>query len=169
MTPEEKALFTTEEKIGMALLNKKLTIGLAESCTGGLVASRITDVAGSSAYFEAGLVTYANKAKTKFLRVPAAIIAREGAVSAEVAQRMAEGVRNEATVDIGISITGVAGPGGGTEKKPVGTVFIGLAAKEGTFVRQFLFKGDRRQIKDQTADQALKILLEYLEYLEGLP
>ena len=121
---------TLEKKIGKILQERSLTLGLAESCTGGLVASRITDVSGSSAYFMAGLVTYSNKAKTKFLSVPDKIIARHGAVSNIVAERMAKGVRTAAGVDIGLSITGIAGPAGGSPEKPVGTVFIALATKK---------------------------------------
>jgi nicotinamide-nucleotide amidase len=154
---------TLEEAIGAILQKRSLTIGLAESCTGGLIAGRITNVPGSSAYFEAGLVTYGNKAKTKFLSVPDEIIAKHGAVSNPVAELMAKGVRDAAAVDIGLSITGIAGPGGGSEQKPVGTVFIGLAAKGGAFVRKFLLSGDRCAIREQASEEALIMLLDYLE------
>jgi PncC family amidohydrolase len=152
-----------EKQIGKMLLERSLTVGLAESCTGGLVASRITNVPGSSAYFMAGLVTYSNKAKTKLLLVPDKIIARYGAVSNIVAERMAKGVRAAAGVDIGLSVTGVAGPTGGSPEKPVGTVFMALATKKKTFIRKFLFSGNRREIRKRSSEEALTMLLDYLE------
>jgi len=154
---------TLEKKIGEILQKRILTVGLAESCTGGLVASRITSVPGSSAYFMAGLVTYSNKAKTKFLSVPDKIIARNGAVSNIVAKRMAKGVCAAAGVDIGLSITGIAGPAGGSPEKPVGTVFIALATKKEVFVRKFLFSGNRREVRKRSSEEALTMLLDYLE------
>jgi nicotinamide-nucleotide amidase len=154
---------TLEKKIGEILQKRILTVGLAESCTGGLVASRITNVPGSSAYFMAGLVTYSNKAKTKFLSVPDKIIARNGAVSNIVAKRMAKGVRTAAGVDIGLSITGIAGPAGGSPGKPVGTVFVALATKKEVFVRKFLFSGNRREVRKRSSEEALTMLLDYLE------
>jgi PncC family amidohydrolase len=154
---------TPEEKIGAILQSESLTIALAESCTGGLLASRITDIPGSSRYFMAGLVTYGNGAKTKFLSVPEEIIVQNGAVSAIVAELMATGVRDGAGVDIGLSITGIAGPTGGSPEKPVGTVFMGLATKEGIWVERFLFIGDRREIRKQATEAALNMLLHYLE------
>jgi PncC family amidohydrolase len=154
---------TLEKKIGKILQKRSLTLGLAESCTGGLVACRITDVPGSSAYFTAGLVTYSNKAKTKFLSVPDEIIARHGAVSSIVAQRMAQGVRDAAEVDISLSITGIAGPTGGSPEKPVGTVFIALATKKEVFVRKCLFSGNRREVRKRSSEEALTMLLAYLE------
>jgi PncC family amidohydrolase len=152
-----------ETKIGKILQERSLTLGLAESCTGGLVASRITDVPGSSAYFMAGLVTYSNEAKTKFLSVPDKIITRHGAVSNIVAERMAKGVRAAAGVDIGLSITGIAGPDGGSPGKPVGTVFIALATKKQAFVKKCLFRGNRREVRRHSSEEALTMLLDYLE------
>ena len=154
---------TLEKKIGEILQERSLTLGLAESCTGGLVASRITDIPGSSAYFMAGFVTYSNQAKTKFLSVPDKIIARHGAVSNIVAERMAKGVRAAAGVDIGLSITGIAGPAGGSPEKPVGTVFIALATRKEVFVRRFLFSGNRREVRKRSSEEALTMLLDYLE------
>ncbi|MBA4389570.1 MAG: hypothetical protein C0399_01360 [Syntrophus sp. (in: bacteria)] len=154
---------TPEEKIGAILQSKSLTMGFAESCTGGLLASRITDIPGSSRYFMAGLVTYGNGAKTKFLSVPEEIIVKNGAVSAIVAELMAKGVRDGAGVDIGLSITGIAGPTGGSPEKPVGTVFMGLVTQEGVWVERFLFTGDRHEIRRQATEAALRILLNYLE------
>lgn len=152
-----------EEMIGVLLLQQTKRIAVAESCTGGLVAHRITNVQGASSYFEAGLVTYSNKAKEVFLSVPGALIRAKGAVSEEVARSMAEGVRNAAGVDIGLAITGIAGPGGGTDEKPVGTVYIALAVPEGTLARKFFFKGDRKEIKLQTSEEALRFILDHLE------
>jgi nicotinamide-nucleotide amidase len=152
-----------EEKLNRLLTEKRLTLAVAESCTGGLISSRITDVAGASAYFLAGLVTYSNEAKEKLLSAPRDLIAANGAVSAEVAGRMAEGVRRAMGADIGLSVTGIAGPGGGTEKKPVGTVYMGLAAAGVSLVRQEKFDGDRSAIKRQCADEVLRFALDYLE------
>jgi nicotinamide-nucleotide amidase len=154
---------TLEKKIGKILQERSLTIGLAESCTGGLLASRITDIPGSSAYFMAGLVTYSNTAKTKFLCVPDKIIARHGAVSDAVARHMAKGVREAVGVDIGLSITGIAGPAGGSPEKPIGTVFMALATKKKVYVRNFLFSGNRREIRKQASEEALAMVLDYLE------
>jgi PncC family amidohydrolase len=154
---------TPEEKIGVILESESLTIALAESCTGGLLAGKITDIPGSSRYFMAGLVTYDNGAKTKFLSVPEEVIKQNGAVSAIVAELMAKGVLDGAGVDIGFSITGIAGPAGGSPEKPVGTVFMGLATKEGLRVERFLFSGDRQAIRSQAIEAALKMLLDYLE------
>ena len=120
-------------------------------------------MAGASAYFQAGLVTYSNKAKETLLSVPRDLLAAKGAVSAEVAARMAEGVRHATGADIGLSVTGIAGPGGGTAEKPVGTVYMGLAAAGVSLVRQHKFDGDRSAIKRQTADEALRFVLDYLE------
>ena len=152
-----------EERIGRILKEKSLKIAVAESCTGGLIANRITNVQGASEYFEMGFVTYSNDAKELFLFVPEEMIAKAGAVSYEVAQLMAQGVREVTDVDVALSVTGIAGPGGGTPEKPVGTVYIGLASKEGVFVRKFLFSGDRIEIKQQTSEEALKMVRDVLE------
>jgi PncC family amidohydrolase len=152
-----------EELLGMLLREKGLKIALAESCTGGLIASRITDIPGSSDYFEAGVVVYSNQAKQRFLSVPEQSIQAHGAVSKEVAEKMAEGVRRATGTDVGLSITGIAGPAGGSPEKPVGTVYIGLSAKEGTLVRKFQFTGTRLEIKAQTASEALKFVTAFLE------
>ncbi len=154
---------TPEKKIGKILRERSLTLGLAESCTGGLVAARITSVPGSSAYFMAGFVTYSNNAKAQFLAVPDRLIKRHGAVSDAVARHMAKGAREAAGVDIGISITGIAGPAGGSPEKPVGTVFIGLATKKKVYVRKFLFSGSRHKIRGRSSVEALTMLLDYLE------
>jgi PncC family amidohydrolase len=152
-----------EEKLNLILSEKRLTLALAESCTGGLISSRITDISGSSGYFEAGFVTYSNKAKEEFLHVPGEILETKGAVSAETAGKMAEGARRAARVDIALSVTGIAGPGGGSPEKPVGMVYMALAGREKTIVRRHQFSGNRLEIKRQAADGALTLLLDYLE------
>jgi PncC family amidohydrolase len=157
------AWMSPEEKLNAILMLNGRTIALAESCTGGLISSRITDVAGASNYFQAGVVSYGNKAKESFLGVPGEILATKGSVSAETAQEMAEGIRRAASADVGLSVTGIAGPGGGSAEKPVGTVYMALAAEEKTVVRKHLFSGDRRAIREQTAHEALLLLIEYFE------
>jgi len=152
-----------EGRLGILLREKRLRLALAESCTGGLIASRITDIAGSSDYFEAGVVVYSNQAKQAFLSVPAKSIEAHGAVSREVAEKMAEGVRAVTGADIGLAVTGIAGPAGGSPDKPVGTVYIGLAAKGGTFFRKFQFSGGRLEIKEQTSTEALRFAVDLLE------
>jgi nicotinamide-nucleotide amidase len=141
------------------LRGKGRTLAIAESCTGGLLASRITDVAGASQVFLEGNVTYSNESKTRTLAVPAEMITRVGAVSEEVAAAMAEGARNRAGSTFALATTGIAGPDGGTPEKPVGTVFIGLAA-EGTTteVQKLLFPMDRLSFKRITSQYALDML-----------
>ncbi len=124
-------------------------------------------MAGSSEYFEGGFVTYSNRAKTLFLGVPEETIAKNGAVSPVVARAMAEGAREKLGVDIAVAVTGIAGPGGGSPGKPVGTVFIGLATGGKTSVREFHFSGTRQKIKRQTSDEALAFILDYLEGRAG--
>ncbi len=152
-----------EERLGTLLREKKLTIALAESCTGGLISSRITDVAGSSDYFEAGVVVYSNQAKQKFLSVPAESLQAYGAVSKEVAEKMAEGARLAMQTDIGVSVTGIARPSGGSPEKPVGLVYVGVASSQGTYVRRFHFEGSRLDVKARTADAALQLAIDLIE------
>ncbi|HTZ38519.1 MAG TPA: nicotinamide-nucleotide amidohydrolase family protein, partial [Syntrophales bacterium] len=153
---------TLEGMIGALLTEKKLTISVAESLTGGLVTDRITNVPGSSAYFERGVVTYSNRSKTELLGVPEAVIREHGAASKEVAILMAEGVRRASGTDIGVSTTGIAGPSGGTEKKPVGTVFVAVSDGKRTLCRDFLFKWERRRIKEITTQWALELTRRFL-------
>jgi PncC family amidohydrolase len=152
-----------EKKIGKLLREKNLTMATAESCTGGLIANRITNVSGASDYFEAGFITYSNRTKTAFLAVSEDVIKNRGAVSPEVARLMAEGVKRVTGAGIGIAVTGIAGPTGGTQEKPVGTVYIGISSGLGTFVRHFLFSGTRRKIKSRTSEAALTCVLDCLE------
>lgn len=147
-----------EEIIGKLLKERQKTVAVAESCTGGLIGERLTDVAGSSAYFIQGVVAYANEAKINTLDVPAEIIEKTGAVSAETAEAMAKGMRELAKTDYAISVTGIAGPDGGTEEKPVGTVFIGYADKTQTKSVKFVLPGDRFLIRWRASQAALEYL-----------
>ena len=151
-----------EEVVGDALAARGLWLAAAESCTGGLVTSRLTDVSGSSRYVGASIVAYANEAKTSLLGVPEALIAAHGAVSEPVARAMAEGIRSRAGADLGLGITGVAGPTGGTPDKPVGTVAVALASAEGTTARTFRFFGDRELVKFQASQAALDMVRRHL-------
>jgi competence/damage-inducible protein CinA-like protein len=161
-------VFTTEgelleEVVGRLLIEKSLTLATAESCTGGLLASRITDVPGSSTYFLEGIVSYSNEAKEKMLGVPVSLLEAHGAVSTPVAEAMASGVRKLSGSDIGIGISGIAGPGGGTAEKPVGTVYIGLDVKGvGTSSQKYQFSGSREQIKIVSSEKALDMIMKFL-------
>jgi nicotinamide-nucleotide amidase len=146
-----------EAVVGDLLREHKLTIALAESCTGGLLASRLTDVPGSSDYVDRGVVCYSNQAKIDLVGVPEAIIRSHGAVSEPVAQAMAEGIRSRAATNIGVGITGIAGPGGGTPDKPVGTVAIAVIADDQLRVRTFQFIGSREMVKFQATQSALNM------------
>jgi competence/damage-inducible protein CinA-like protein len=149
---------TMEEIIGLRLSVGGYTLAVAESCTGGLVAQRLTEVPGSSRYFVEGVVAYSNEAKTRALGVKPALILKHGAVSGSVAEAMAEGVRKRAQADFGLSVTGIAGPGGGSEEKPVGLVFIGLADDAHTEHRKLLLPGDRHLIRWRASQAALDLL-----------
>ena len=146
-----------EAVVGDLLRERKLTIAVAESCTGGLLASRLTDVPGSSDYVERGIVCYSNRSKTELLGVPEEMIREHGAVSEPVARAMAEAVRERARTNIGIGVTGIAGPGGGTPQKPVGTVAIAVVADGDARVRTFQFIGGRDMVKFQAAQSALNM------------
>ncbi len=147
-----------EEVIGLRLAVTGFTLATAESCTGGLIAQRITEVPGSSTYFKEGIVAYSNEAKVRLLGVPADLIGEYGAVSAPVAEAMAEGVRLRAETDFGIAVTGIAGPGGGDEAKPVGLVFIALADDAHTEHRKLMLPGDRQLVRWRAAQAALDLL-----------
>ena len=140
----------------------KLTLATAESCTGGMLAEHLTHLAGSSNYFLGGVVCYSNQMKTALAGVPASLIEAKGAVSAEVASALADGIRKSAAATIGIGITGIAGPGGGTPEKPVGTVFIALATAEQVEVKKLLNVWERATFKQVTATQALEWLRQRL-------
>jgi len=147
-----------EEVIVRLLTERKQTLALAESCTGGGIAHRLTNVPGASAVFLGGMVAYSNAAKQKFLGVRAERLARHGAVSEAVARAMAEGARKRFGADFALAVTGIAGPTGGTKTKPVGTVFIALADAPETVVERRFNPGGREQFKDLTAQQALEML-----------
>ncbi len=153
---------TLEEVVGTLLVERGLRIAVAESCTGGLLASRLTDVPGSSRYVMSGVVAYANEEKTRLLGVPAALLAEHGAVSEPVAVAMADGVRARARTDVGIGVTGIAGPAGGTPEKPVGTVAVAAALPQTTRSRLYRFAGDRELIKFQASQAALDLVRRML-------
>jgi len=160
---------TLEQIVGQMLRKNKATLAVAESCTGGLIAHRLTQIPGSSDYFERGIVAYSNQAKIEILKVPANIINKNGAVSAPVAEKMAAGVREISKATLGLAVTGIAGPTGGSAEKPVGTVFIALAAPEGVVSRKYNLTGDRDQIKTLSAQIALDWVRRYfLNLLSGL-
>jgi PncC family amidohydrolase len=152
-----------EEEIGALLSAQGLTLTTAESCTGGLVAHRITNVSGSSAYFLAGFVTYSNEAKERFLDVRPETLSAHGAVSEETAREMARGARRQTGADVAVSVTGIAGPTGGTPQKPVGLVYIALSAPGDERCQRHVWQGDRLSNKEQSAQAALQLVLAYLQ------
>jgi PncC family amidohydrolase len=152
-----------EEIISMRLHEKGLKLATAESCTGGLLADLITNVPGSSDYFVGGVVAYAYEAKVALLHVTWDTLRLHGAVSRETVVEMARGVRTALGADIGVSVSGIAGPGGGMPEKPVGTTWIGLSTLDGDWARKFTWQGDRRLNKESSAQAALQIVLDYLD------
>ena len=151
-----------EKLIGDLLRKSGWTLSIAESCTGGLICDRITDVSGSSDYFMGGMVNYSNESKSKHLGVPSNDIKKYGAVSPQVARKMAQGVRKTFNTTFGLSTTGVAGPTGGTKRSPVGRVFIGLAAGRKVWVKKEGLKGSRREIKRKATERGLQFFYEKL-------
>jgi nicotinamide-nucleotide amidase len=147
-----------EEVVGMYLVMRRKTVAVAESCTGGLLAERLTRTAGSSIYFLGGMVCYSNELKTKLAGVPAPLIEAHGAVSQSVAQALAEGARGRMGATIGVGVTGIAGPSGGTSQKPVGLVFVALADERGTQVREFHFPGTRDRIRHWASQMGLEMI-----------
>jgi len=158
---------TMDRRVAALFRRSGLTLALAESCTGGMIATRITAMAGSSRYFLEGNVTYSNEAKARMLQVPAGLIAAHGAVSAEVACAMATGARRAAGSDLSLSVTGIAGPDGGTPDKPVGTVFMALADASSCRVDRYNFQGDRAGVRSIACFTALDLLRKYLLPLHG--
>lgn len=152
-----------EEVVAKLLKDNCLTVACAESCTGGMLASRLTSISGSSMYIKGSIVTYSNEAKMKFLDVDKEILDTKGAVSPEVAKQMAEGVRKAVGSDIGVGITGIAGPTGGTDKKPVGLVYIAVAGKDNTVVKENIFSGDRARVRYRSTQQALEMIRQYIK------
>ena len=150
-----------EKRLGDVLRKNKLRIAVAESCTGGLISHRLTNIPGSSDYFDRGIIVYSNSSKTQLLGVPKLILESFGAVSSETARAMAEGIKKNANCDIGLAVTGIAGPGDSTPIKPVGLVYIGLASKKSTVVKEFRFSGKRIEVKEQASHEALKMVLAH--------
>jgi PncC family amidohydrolase len=151
-----------EKEIGDELRKRGLSVSTAESCTGGLVSHRITNVSGSSDYYKGGVIAYANEVKEKILHVAEKTLEEKGAVSAECALEMAKGVRKLLGSDVGIATTGIAGPTGGTPDKPVGLVYIALATKDHVYHEKHIFHGDREENKREAADAALEMLRRYI-------
>ncbi len=154
-----------ETLVSSLLTTYSLTLAIAESCTGGLVGHRLTNVPGSSAYFLGGILSYSNDAKEHLLGVPHATLLEHGAVSEAVARAMAQGARRALGADIGLAVTGIAGPGGGTPAKPVGLTWLALAAREVEIAEHHIWSGDREHNKAQSADALLALLHRYLTAL----
>jgi len=152
------------EKIVRLLTKKRLKISLAESCTGGLLSSSITSISGSSKVFTIGLVTYSNQSKISILKVPINIIRKHGAVSYEACLSMVKNINKISKTNISVSVTGIAGPNGGTKKKPLGLVFIGIKKDNKTLVRKYLFKNKKRTSIQKTAvNKALNLILSFIK------
>lgn len=152
-----------EKRIAFLLHQGKKTLSVAESCTGGLVSHQLTNIPGSSEYFKGGVLAYTNEIKTRILNVPGSIIKKSGAVSGLVAESMAKHVRRLFKSDFGLSITGIAGPTGGTKEKPVGTIYVAIVGPNSIYCKRFQFKGTRLQIKQRAAAAALFMLIELIE------
>ncbi len=152
-----------EVVIGELLRQRGMTLAVSESCTGGLIGHRITDVPGSSLYYEGSITAYSNDIKELILRVRHDTLYRHGAVSEQTAREMALGIRHTFRADIGLSVTGIAGPGGGTSDKPVGLVYVGLATPDGEWVERCTWDGNRWENKEHSAEAALDLLRRYLE------
>ena len=154
---------TLEEVVAALLIEKKMTLAVAESCTGGLISNRLTDVAGSSAFFERSVIAYSNAAKVNLLGIPAGVIEKHGAVSEETARLMAEGIRKIAGTDLGLSSTGIAGPTGGSKDKPVGTVYLALSDSAQTICAHHVFRWDRKRNKHVFSEAALIMIKDFLQ------
>jgi len=157
---------TIEEKVVRALQERNYTVATAESCTGGLVAGTILNVSGASAVVNEGYITYSNEAKNRILGVSKETLEHFGAVSEETAREMAEGVAKVADADVGISTTGIAGPGGGTDKKPVGLIYVGCFFKGQTYVKELHLNGNRENNRKQTVEEALEMTLNKISAVE---
>jgi nicotinamide-nucleotide amidase len=157
---DDRVTVSLERGLGELLTQRRLTLAVAESCTGGLISHRITNVPGSSRYFLLGIVAYSDVAKKEQLGIDQALLEEAGAVSRDVALAMARGIRAVAHSDIGVGVTGIAGPGGGTAEKPVGLVFMAVVTDERERVERNIFAGGRLAVKEQMADAALALVLE---------
>ena len=149
-------------RVGQLLRQRNFTLSVAESCTGGRLGDRITDIPGSSDYFLGGVISYSNAAKVDLLGVDRAVLASKGAVSREVAIQMASGVRRRLGTDIGVGVTGIAGPAGGSRAKPVGLVFIAVSSETRSTCAKKIFKGSRTSIKRQSTEEAVRVLQEFI-------
>ena len=156
------AALQLSKRLATILKKKHLTLAVAESCTGGLLGSAITEVAGSSAYFMGGVISYDNRIKSKVLSVPPATLRKHGAVSGETVAAMARGVRKLMGVDCAVAVSGVAGPGGGTKEKPVGLVYIAVAVETHLFTFECRFAGNRKKVRDTAVETALRLLAALL-------
>ena len=159
---ELAALVELANRIQSIMLERGLTLATAESCTGGLIGYALTEVSGSSGYYVGGLISYSNEMKKQHLGVGAATLEKHGAVSAQTCVAMAHGARERYRADVGIAVTGIAGPDGGTDTKPVGLTYVGVADADGNDVRRHVWAGDRHSNKVDSADAALRLLLERL-------
>ena len=162
-------MYTARWQIASFLLNNQLKLATAESCTGGMIAAACTDLAGSSAWFERGFVTYSNEAKTQMLGVTASLITQHGAVSEEVVRAMVQGAIAHSRAQVAVAVTGVAGPAGGSAAKPVGTVWFGFATPAGVVTEMQRFAGDRAAVRAATVQHALQRLLALLSSLSVQP
>ena len=167
MTTEHEPLEDLARRLQHICLDAGLTVATAESCTGGLVAHRITSIPGSSGYFLGAVVSYADRVKVDTLGVPPEVLATYGAVSAQVALAMAGGARERLATDLAVAVTGVAGPDGGTAEKPVGLVYVGVSDRLGSDVRRFHWDGDRATNIEASAAEALRLLADRAGALAG--
>ena len=154
-----------EQEVGRLLLSLGITIAVAESCTGGLICHRLTNVSGSSDYLDCGVVSYSNRAKTELLGIPRQVIEEHGAVSEPCVRAMARRIKQLAGTDVGLSVSGIAGPTGGTPEKPVGTVYMAMAWDDDVQCWKYSFGGSRAEIKQQTSEEALLRIREHLQAL----
>ena len=159
----DKKIATLAGEVAALLADKKITVAVAESCTGGALCQALTDIPGSSAWFDRGFITYSNQAKVEMLGVSSTLLEQYGAVSFETARAMVEGVHGRSQAELAIAITGIAGPGGGTAEKPVGTVFFGIGQKgQAVKIDKRRFKGDRSEVRARSVEFVLKALLKTL-------
>jgi len=164
MGTSEQAIAELAKRLGARLLMKGERLATAESCTGGWIAKVLTDIAGSSDWFDCAIVSYSNEAKKHFLKVPDGVLLDHGAVSENTVIAMQQGIFLQTRASAGISVSGIAGPGGGSDEKPVGTVWIAVSLREQmVHTQKFLFEGDRNQVRLQAVEAALKALLELIE------
>jgi nicotinamide-nucleotide amidase len=154
-----------EQEVARLLLSLGITIAVAESCTGGLICHRLTNVSGSSDYLERGVVAYSNRAKTELLGIPEQVIEEHGAVSEACVKAMASSIKQLAGTDVGLSVSGIAGPTGGTPEKPVGTVYIAMAWNDNVQSWKYSFEGSRTEVKQQTSEEALLRIRDHLKAL----